>query len=167
MSSSIFIITWDDPEIAEKALIRIKQWQKDKQIDLEDAVVVTKDEKGQIKVKETEHLTTKKGVTFGGIAGLVVGTMLGGPVGGALLGGAAGALAAKIDLGIPNETIQAVSESMDDASSALFAQVKSVNKALLSAGIRESGGNLHELSITAAQEADLEDTLSAATGMHQ
>ena len=167
MGSSIIIVTWDDPQQADKALKSIKHWQKEKQIEVEDAVVVVKDDQGHVKVKETEHLTTKKGVVFGGVAGLVVGTMLGGPIGGAVLGGAAGALAAKIDLGIPNETIEAVSESMEDASSALFAQLKSVNKALLRSAIRESGGTLHELSITSAQELDLEDSLHAVGGHQQ
>lgn len=167
MESKIVIVSWDDMARADRALENLKQAQKDKVLVIEDAVVVVKDAEGSIKVKETEHLTTKKGIAYGGIAGLVVGTMLGGPIGGALLGGATGALAAKIDLGIPNEQIEAVSESMEDASSAIFAQIRIKNQELLSAAIRQSGGKLIEFSLSEEMEADLEETLNAATSTHQ
>ena len=167
MTSKIIILTWDRMDRADQALKNIKKAQKDRLLEVEDAVVVVKDEEGKIKVKETEHLTTKKGVVYGGIAGLVVGTMMGGPIGGALLGGAAGALAAKIDLGIPDEQIEAVSESMDKASSAIFAQVKSGNEDFLAAAIRQSGGKQIEFSLSDEMEADLEETLNAATSTHQ
>jgi len=152
---------------AGQALDNIKKAKKDGLLEVEDAVVVVKDDDGKVKVKETEHLTTKKGVAYGGIAGLVIGTMMGGPIGGALLGGAAGALAAKIDLGIPDEQIEAVSESMDKASSAIFAQVKAGNEDFLAAAIRESGGKQIEFDLSEQMEADLEKTLNAATSSHQ
>jgi uncharacterized membrane protein len=167
VASKIVILTWDRMDRANQALDNIKKAKKDGLLEVEDAVVVVKDEEGNIKVKETEHLTTKKGVVYGGIAGLVIGTMMGGPIGGALLGGAAGALAGKIDLGIPNEEIEAVSQSMDDASSAIFAQVRSGNEDFLAAAIRESGGKQIEFALSEEMEADLEDTLSAATSTHQ
>ena len=130
-------------------------------------MVVVKDQEGKVRVKESEHLTTKRGLAFGGVAGLVVGTMLGGPIGGALLGGAAGALAAKIYLGIPNEKIEIISESMDYASSAIFAQIKSGNEDMIAAAVRESEATVLELSLSEEMEANLEETLTAATSAHQ
>lgn len=167
MASKIIVVSWDDMDRANLALKNIKKAQKDRLLEVEDAVVVVKDEEGKIKVKETEHLTMKRGIAYGGIAGLVVGTMMGGPIGGALLGGAAGALAGKIDLGIPNEEIEAVSESMENASSAIFAQITSEKEDFIAAAIRQSGGKLIEFSLSEEMEADLEETLSAATSTHQ
>ncbi len=160
-SSAILILTFEDMEKGDQALQTLRSWKKDKLIDVGDAVVIIKDEEGTVKVKETEDFTTKKGAVAGGLAGLVVGTILGGPIGGALLGAAAGGLAGKkIDLGIGQDEIQAVSESMDAASSAICVQIKSVkNKDMLAAAIRKSGGKIHELSITADLEMDMEDVM--------
>jgi uncharacterized membrane protein len=167
VASKVIILVWDDMDRADRALKNLKKAQKDHVLELDDAVVVVKDQEGKVKVKESEHLTTKRGVAFGGIAGLVVGTMLGGPIGGALLGGAAGALAAKIDLGIPNEKIEIISESMDNATSAIFAQIKSGNEDMIAAAVRESGAKVIELSLSEEMEADLEETLKGATASHQ
>ena len=76
-------------------------------------------------------------------------------------------MASKLELGISYDQIEAVSESMDNASSAIFAEIKSGNKDLIASAIRQSGGTLHELSITDDLEMDIEDTFSAATGSHQ
>ena len=114
-----------------------------------------------MKVHETEDFTTKRGAIAGGIAGLVVGTIVGGPVGGLVLGAAAGGLVGKkIDLGISDDEIKAVSDSMEDASSAICVQIKSIeDKAMLAAAIRQSGGKVHELSLTEDLEVDMEETI--------
>jgi uncharacterized membrane protein len=162
VGSAILIVTFDNVEQGDKALHGLREWHFDKQIELGDAVVITKDEAGKIKVKETNEFTPKRGAISGGIAGLVVGTLLGGPIGGALLGAAAGAYAGKkIDLGVSNDEIAVVSESMDNASSAIAVQIKSVkNKDMLAAAIRQSGGKIHELSLTDELELDMENMLS-------
>jgi len=167
VASRIVILTWEDEARAGVALENLKQAKKERLLDVSDAVVVVKDRDGNIKVKETEHLTTKRGIAYGGIAGLVIGTMMGGPIGGALLGGAAGALAGKIDLGIPNEQIEAVSESMHVSSSAIFLQLEGGDEDLIATAIRKSGGKLIEFGLSDDMEADLEETLNAATSAHQ
>jgi uncharacterized membrane protein len=158
-SSAILILTFDDMKQGDQALKTLKKWQNDKLVELGDAVVLVKDEKGKVKVHETSDFTTKRGAVAGGLAGVVVGTIVGGPVGGLVLGAAAGALAGKkIDLGISNEEIESVSESMEDASSAICVQIKSIeNKDILAAAIRQSGAKVHELSLTEDLEMDMED----------
>jgi uncharacterized membrane protein len=160
-TSAILILTFDDVNKGDQALKTLKEWQKEDRIVLGDAVVLVKDEKGKVKVHETEDFTTKRGAIAGGIAGLVVGTIVGGPVGGLVLGAAAGGLVGKkIDLGISDDEIKAVSDSMEDASSAICVQIKSIeDKAMLAAAIRQSGGKVHELSLTEDLEVDMEETI--------
>lgn len=160
-SSAILILTFDNMEQGDQALKNLKKWQKDGLVELGDAVVLVKDEKGKVKVHETEEFTTKRGVVAGGVAGLVAGLIVGGPIGGLVLGAAAGGLVGKkIDLGISDEEIKAVSESMTEASSAICVQFKSVeNKEMLASAIRQSGGKVHELSLTEDLELDMEDVL--------
>lgn len=161
MASALFIVTFDDVEKGEKALEGIKRWRKEHLIEIADAVVIVKDESGKVRVEETDEFTTKRGVIAGGSAGLLIGLFVGGPIGGAVLGAAAGALAGKkIDLGIPQEKIDAVADSMHNASSAVAFQVQKVkNKDMLMAAIRQSGGELHELSISDDAEVDAAELL--------
>jgi uncharacterized membrane protein len=163
----IVILTWEDPNKANEALKKLRHWKKEKMITIVDAVVIVKDDKGKVKVKETEQLTTKKGLAWGGVAGFLVGAIIGGPVGGVIVGGALGAAAAKIDLGIPNDVIEEVSESLHGASSAIIAEVESDNEDFITSAIRQSDGKLFEISITAEDKADTEKTLAGATGSHQ
>ena len=163
----IVILTWEDPDKASGALKQLRHWRDEKMITIVDAVVIIKDEKGKVKVKETEQLTTKKGVAWGGAAGFLVGAIIGGPIGGVLVGGALGAAAAKVDLGIPKDTIQEVSDSLHGASSAIIAEVESDREDFLASAIRQSDGQLYELSITAEDKVDAEKTLAGATGSHQ
>lgn len=158
MSSAILIVTFDDQEKGDKALKQLEEWQKEKRIELGDAVVIVKDEEGNAKVHETSEFTTRRGAIAGGAAGLVIGLMVGGPVGGLVLGAAGGGLLGKkVDTGVSNDEIEAVSDSMENATSAIAVQIKSVeDKNMLAAAIRQSGGKIHELSISEDTLADLE-----------
>ena len=119
--SDIGIVTFPEEDTAKQVLKSLKKLEKDKTIKLEDAAVVTKGEDGKVKVSQTLDETTAKGAISGGAIGLVIGTMVGGPIGGALLGAAAGAFTGKkIDYGISDDKIKAVSEALEDHSSAIF-----------------------------------------------
>ena len=95
MKTGIAVVTFQDTEGAGKLLDMLKDLEKQKLVELDDAVIVVKDVDGEVKVKETKDLTKAKGAAKGGTLGLVVGLMLGGPIGGVLLGAGAGALASR------------------------------------------------------------------------
>jgi len=159
MGSAVLIVTFDNQEQGDRALEQLEKWQKEKEIELGDAVVIVKDEEGKVKVHETSEFTTKRGAIVGGAAGLVIGLMIGGPIGGLVLGAAGGGLVGKkVDLGVSDEEIKAVSDSMDASTSAIAAQIKSVkHKEMIAAAVRQSGGKVHELSIDEDTLADLEN----------
>ena len=168
MGSTIAIVMFEDPQKAGQVLKSVKKFEKDKLVELKDAVVVVKDEQGKVKVSETADFTTGRGATFGGAVGFVIGVVVGGPVGGALLGAAAGALTAKkIDLGISKEKITSVTEEMQNNSSALFLQVVSVKKeGLLKALMKDSGGKLLEVELSDEIEADIDEAISDTVARH-
>jgi len=106
--------------------------------------------------------TKTKGAISGGAIGLVIGTMVGGPIGGALLGSAAGAFVGKkIDYGIPDEKIEAVSEAMEVHSSAIFVKTTLTerNRPILRQLMKDAGGTLFELELSDKAEADFNDAL--------
>jgi uncharacterized membrane protein len=158
VGKAILIVTFNDMEKADKAYKTLEQWQKENLIEVGDAVVLVKDEKGKVKVHETHEFTSKKGAVWGGAAGAVVGLMVGGPIGGLVLGAAAGGLLAKgIDMGVSNEEIEAVEESMNDASSAIALQIISIHdKSMLKAMVRELEGTVFELTIDEAADLALD-----------
>jgi len=159
--TAVLILTFDDMEKGEQARKTLKKWQNEKLVELGDSVVLVKDEEGKVKVRDDDEFTTKKGVVAGGIAGFTAGLIVGGPVGGLLLGAAAGAAAAKgLGMHFDKSEIEAVSESMEIATSAICVEIKSVkNKDMLAAAIRESGGKVHELSITEDLASDMDDVM--------
>jgi uncharacterized membrane protein len=162
MGSTIVIVTFDDMEKAGDLLKSVEKMENENYVVLKDAAVVVKDDKGKVKVKETDEPSTAKGAAVGGSLGLVIGIVLGGPVGGLLLGGALGAWAArKTDLGIDNEKIKSVEEGMPNGSSALFMQIQeAAKKEWLIALIRDSGGNVVELALDDTAEVEIEEQMA-------
>jgi uncharacterized membrane protein len=68
--------------------------QKEYLIDMEDAVVVTKDAKGKVKLQQAMNLTLA-GASSGGFWGLLIGMIFLNPLLGMALGASAGALSGK------------------------------------------------------------------------
>ena len=157
-------MTFDDEKNAGKALTVLESLRGEQAFEISDAVVVTKHMDRSVSVKESHEFTTKKGAISGAVAGLVVGLIVGGPIGGALLGAGAGALAGKvIDLGVPDEEIEAVSASLERASSALLLELKSGDPNLLVKTLEQSGGHLYELLISKEIKSNLEELGSEAS----
>ncbi len=168
MSSQIAIITFDSEDKAKEVYESLKKMQKEKLIDLKEAVIVDKDEKGKLKVKESVEFSKKRGAVTGGALGFIIGLMIGGPIGGMLLGGVAGYFTGKkLDFGISKDKIDAVSADMANSSSALFLQFESIeNKAAVSALMRDSGGKLYEFDLSDDHEADIDDALAGTVARH-
>lgn len=156
MPTGIAIVTFQETEGAGKLFDMIRDLEKQKLVELEDAVIVVKAADGEVKVKETKDLTKAKGAAKGGTLGLVVGLMVGGPIGGVLLGAAAGALLSrKVDLGIPQDKIELVVADMVDGSSALFIQGTSKREGVMRGALRESGGHLYEVQLSDQAAVDV------------
>jgi len=162
MASNIVIVTFHDMAAADLALKDVEKLQKEKGIELSDAVTVVKDAAGKLKVSETTDFTTGRGAATGSILGLIIGIIVGGPIGGLVLGAAVGALVGKkVDLGISKDKISAVAESMENSSSAIFLQVDALEEAgVLRAVMDKYSGTVHEIELSDEHIADIDDTLS-------
>lgn len=158
METGIAVATFPDTEGADRLLKLLNDLEKERLVELDDAVVVVKDEAGKVNVRETTDLTKAKGAAKGGTLGLVVGLMVGGPIGGVLLGAAAGALLSrKVDLGIPKDKIDMVVGDMVDGSSALFVQGRSNREGAFRAALRQSNGTLYDLQLTEQAVVDVQN----------
>lgn len=102
-------VSFDRPVRAQEYLLAMRGLREQGGLELKDAVVVTKDKDGSVKVAETIDPTPGRAAVSGGMWTGLLGLFIGGPVGwiaGIGIGAASGAVAAKmIDLGIPDEWV--------------------------------------------------------------
>jgi uncharacterized membrane protein len=166
MSSNIAIYIFDDEKTAKSMLKSVKEMEKRNKLRIADVAVITKDEKGKVKVKETGDVSTKGGAARGGIIGVVAGTILGGPIGGLVAGAVLGALTAKaVDFGISDDQIKLVGEEMDKGKTALFLELADGNIGLISASVRQMGGEIIEVDVPDAARLQAEEVLASSSAM--
>lgn len=100
----LLVFAYPDETSADESLKKLKKLKKDGLIDIVNAAVIVKDEKGKVHAKETADPGAKQGALFGAVVGGLIG-LIGGPAGvviGAAAGAGTGGVAAKkIDMGIP------------------------------------------------------------------
>jgi uncharacterized membrane protein len=120
MPQSLVYAVYDSPAGANDAFKAMKQTQKEGVIHIDSFAVISKDDKGHVRV----HSTQKRGARAGAIVGALVGA-LGGPAGvaaGAAAGGGVGYLTGNT-VGIPREDINAIKASLQPGTSALIAVI--------------------------------------------
>ena len=80
------IIAFDGPDTADEAFEVLKGLEEREKLTIDEAAVITRTEKGKIRLNNKGYVAGWKG----GAIGLGVGLLLGGPVGGAVVGGLIG-----------------------------------------------------------------------------
>ncbi len=115
---SFLVIKYPHPDTAMAALAALKELSDEKVVKLRDAVAVTKNEKGKIKVHQTKDDSIGKGFVKGGLIGVVFAALFG-PVGWIAMGAAAGGLFASFDRGIKNRLLKELGENMTSSESAV------------------------------------------------
>ncbi len=130
MNTDLIILTFDSPTGADSMLQTLKNLQDDNFIELLDAVIVTKDARGSVQLRQPLAVGPDKGAAFGALTGAIVG-MLGGP-GGAIVGLVSGAVtggatAAAWEAGLPQDDIKAMAvDELRPNESALMVYIDEV-----------------------------------------
>ena len=70
--SRLTIVGYDDPYKAEEVRLKLRKLQSEHLLDLEDAVVAVKDERGKVKLHQAVNLTAE-GALSGGFCGSLTG----------------------------------------------------------------------------------------------
>lgn len=101
----------------------VKEMQKAKLIELEDAAYVVRNEDGKAKVKQANDLVGA-GALGGAFWGMLIGLLFMAPWLGMAIGAVSGAIGGKLsDVGIDDEFIKQVGEEIEPGNSALFMMV--------------------------------------------
>lgn len=118
------MVAFDNETEAEQVLESLKGMESMDLVDLKNAAVIVRSSSGEVKIKETSDFDTKQGALGGAAAGAVLGLLGGGFLRGAILGAAGGAAAGRfVDLGLEDEFLKEVGESLGPSSSAIVALV--------------------------------------------
>lgn len=93
--SDLVVIGFDDENTAFDMRAKLAKLQKEYLIDMEDVVVVTKDDKDKVKLHQAVNLTAA-GAVGGSFWGMLIGMIFLNPLVGAAVGAGAGALTGKL-----------------------------------------------------------------------
>jgi uncharacterized membrane protein len=159
--SDLIVITYDTEEKGFEALNELDRLQKMQLITLEDAAVAVKDQKGKVKVKQTlEKMATGSAASWGFFWGLLIGLLFLAPIFWGLFGAVMGALMGKTrDLGIDNQFIKEVGESLEPGNSALFILVIKATPDKVLDEMSKLGGTVYQTSLSTEDEETLKQAL--------
>lgn len=166
--SDLVVIGFENTQKAEEVLWRLRALKSKHLIDLDDAVVIVRDEKGEINLKQSINLThydASSGLLSGGLLGTFVGMLFLNPAAGLLIGSmigaGAGALSGALsDYGIPDDFITSLSETIPLNSSALFILARKVEPEKILAELADTKGKVLQTTLSPDQEKKLREALA-------
>jgi uncharacterized membrane protein len=160
--STLVVIGYDDPFKAQEVKLKFMKMQKEYLVDLEDAVVVTKDKEGKVKLHQI-FSTVKAGAIGGGFWGTLIGLIFLNPLLGLAVGAASGAAAGALsDVGVDDTFMKSLAETMQPNSSMLFVLVRKSTPERVLEELKGTGGKVLKTSLSHDDEAKLQAALDAA-----
>lgn len=163
--SDLIVISFEDQQTAFALRAELAKLQQEYLIEMDDAVVVTKDDNGKVKLHQAQNLTAF-GAVSGGFWGTLIGMIFLNPLLGAAVGAGAGALSGALtDIGISNDMMKRFAESFKPGCSALFVLVRKATGDKVLAGLSEftGKGKVLKTSLTKDKEEDLRKVIEDAT----
>jgi uncharacterized membrane protein len=160
--STLAVIAYPGQETAGQAAQALARMQKEYLIELEDVAWVTKKQDGKLKLHQGTSLT---GVAASGGAlwGFLFGLIFLVPLAGMAIGAASGALVGHFsDIGVDDKWAKEVASAIPAGGSALFVLVRSSQNERVLPEMAKFGGHVLKTSLTDAQQAALEESLSGA-----
>lgn len=160
--SDLIVIGYPDEETAGKVWDELVRLQEDFLVDLEDAAVIRRDQKGRLHTTTPAH----HAVTWGTLSGLFWGVLIGliflgplAPVVGAAGGIMGAALGAAGDLGLKDEFGQRVRDLLRPGTSAIMIIVRKVTPDKFIEALKPYGGTVLKTSLPHEAEQQLMQAL--------
>lgn len=159
--ANLVAVTFQDETTAFGLRAALGKLQKEYLIDMEDVVVVTRDDKGKVKLHQATNLTAA-GAIGGSFWGLLIGMIFLNPLLGAAVGAGAGALSGRLtDLGVDDKFMKTLGEGLPNGGSALFVLVRksTPDKVLAALEPFRGKGKVLQTSLSKENEQELRDFL--------
>jgi uncharacterized membrane protein len=157
--ADLIAVVFPSEEKAEEVRQKILGMQKDYLIDIGDAVIATKNDKGHVKLNQL-FSTTAAGAAGGSFWGLLIGVLFLNPLLGVAAGAASGAIAGALtDVGVNDKFMKGLAgDAVHPGEAVLFVLVKKVTGDKVLAGLQGVGGRILQTSL----DHEREDRLRAA-----
>ena len=160
--STLVVVGYDEPFKAEEIRMKLQKMQAAYLIDMEDAVVAVKNAKGKVKLHQSFNMTAI-GAVGGGFWGALIGLLFLNPIMGMALGATAGAISGTLrDLGINDQFMKNLAETMKPNTSALFVLVRKAQPERVLEQLKGTGGKVLQTSLSHEEVDKLQDTLAEA-----
>ncbi len=157
--SDLIVIGFPDEFKADEVLLDLRKMEREYLIDLEDAAIVVRKKDGKVKIKQTQELVTA-GALSGGFWGLLIGLMFFEPMLG-ILGAAVGALSGALtDIGIDDNFIQELGNTIEPGTSAIFVLVRKSTPDKVLDDLSKFEGKVLRTSLSHEDEAQLQAVLT-------
>jgi uncharacterized membrane protein len=158
--SDLVAVAYDSESTAREVLDTLRRLQTEHVVELEDAVVVTKNDEGKIKLHQSfspAGAGAAGGALWGGLIGLIFLAPLLGAAIGAAAGGAAGALT---DVGVDDKFMKELGDKLEPGSAALIVLVRRSTPDKVLPEIQKYGGHVLQSSLSTEAEERLEAALA-------
>ncbi len=159
--STLVAVVFDDESTAFEMRGALVKMQKQYLLEMEDAVVVTRDPDGKTKLHQAVSLTGV-GAAGGAFWGMLIGLLFLNPLLGAAVGAGAGALSGKFkDVGVDDKMMKEVGQSLKPGTSALFVLVRKATPDKVLEGLRQFTGKaqVFQTSLSKDDEKALREVL--------
>jgi uncharacterized membrane protein len=162
--SNLIVVGFSNPADAFEMRAALVKLQAQYLIQMEDAVVVTRDEKGAAQLHQAVNLTAT-GAVGGAFWGTLIGLIFMNPLLGAAIGAGSGALSGKLaDIGINDQFMKDLGATITPGSAALFVLVRESTPDKVLEGLKAFAGKgrVLQTSLTKDKEDELRKFLEAA-----
>jgi uncharacterized membrane protein len=165
--SDLVFIAFSNEQKAEEVREKILGMRKEYLIELEDAVIAVKDDKGRVKLNQMVN-TTLAGAVSGAIWGTLIGMIFLAPLIGTALGAASGALSGSFtDVGIDDAFMKQAAQALSPGSAGLFLLIRKMTTDKVLADLEGVGGTVMRTSFDRAQEQKLREALAGHAAAEQ
>ena len=165
--SDLVIVAFPDEATAFQMRAELTKLQREYLIEMEDVVVVTRTETGDVTLHQAVNLTAA-GAVGGGFWGGLIGMLFLNPLLGAAVGAGAGALSGRLtDIGINDDFLRDVGASLDRGGSAVCVLIRKMtgDKVADRIAALHLKGRVIQTSLTRDAEEKLRQMFDAATPM--
>jgi len=159
--SDLVFIGFPTEQKAEEVRQKVLSLQREYLIELGDAVVVVKDDKGHVKLNQMINMTAT-GAASGALWGTLIGFIFLAPLVGTAIGAASGALGGKFsDIGINDQFMKDAASALQPGTAGLFLLIRKMTTDKVLADLKGTGGTLIKTSFDETKEEQLREALSA------
>jgi uncharacterized membrane protein len=155
--SNLIVVAFNNAADAFEMRAALAKMQAQYLIEMEDAVVVTRDAKGAVQLHQAVNLTAA-GAVSGAFWGTLIGLLFLNPLLGAAIGAGSGALSGKLaDLGINDQFMRDLGVTLTPDSAALFVLVRKSTPDKVLEGLKPFAGKgrVLQTSLTKDKEDEL------------